>query len=81
MVSCRHMCVCACMHVCTYIIHVHQGMGQKNKEYNTYIRKGGMSVRGTEEALLILGVQVLSAEAPLPCSMSEWVGGEKKGFH
>lgn len=39
-VACGHMCACVSMHVCTYIIHVQWGTGQRNKEHNTYIRNG-----------------------------------------
>lgn len=78
-VACGHMCACESMHVCTYIIHVHEGIGQKNKEHNTYIRKG---VRGLKRPCLSLGAQVLSAEAPLggrqPGWVGEWVGGTQR---
>lgn len=38
--ACGHMCACVSIHACIYIIHVHLGIGQKNKEHNKYIKKG-----------------------------------------
>lgn len=79
-VACGHMCACVSMHVCTYIIHVQRGTGQKNKEHNTYIK----GVRGPKRPCLSLGTQVLPTEAPLAGRQPGWVGGwhtKRKAFH
>ena len=73
------ICVYVCMHVCTYIIHVNQAKGQKNREHSTYIRRGGKGVRGLKRPCLSLGAQVFSAEAPLVGrQLGEWVGGTQR---
>lgn len=46
-------------------------MGQKNKDHNTYIRKG---VRGIEEALLILGGAGVVSRGP-SSRQAAWVSG------
>lgn len=40
--------------ICTYIMYVHEGLGQRNKEHSTYMSEKGKMCQGTEEALLIL---------------------------
>lgn len=66
--------VCVC--VCTYIIHVHQSIGQRerNTTHTLGRRKG---CQGTKEALLILGGAGVVNRGP-PSSLAECVGGTQR---
>lgn len=83
-VACGHMCVCVCMHVCTYIIHVHQGMGQKNEEHNTYIRKGKRVSGDWRGPAYPWGRRCCQQRPPLAGRQPGWVGGwhtKRKASH
>lgn len=72
-----------CMHVCTYIIHVHKGIGQKKKEHNTYIRKGKRASGDWGGPAYPLGCRCCQ-QRPSSRQLG-WVGGwhtkKKKAFH